>query len=303
MDEDHTLDVKTLIANCAQGDTAARQEFQQRYGPLIYTFPVRLFRLPQEEAGDFYLYTFAEGRIFNRVKTFAGKNAIHFETYLATYVLKHLFFEWRRTLKQPEIVALDDALPDTTNEPDRFVFEAYHTKLFAALFAQLDVETRLILKLLALGLVEFAEDEVLCLAQSTARSMRETLDVLDQMHVHLETKIDKTQLQWDKLHTVAFWIQTYQRRIAELERQLEMHQDHSFTETAQALRSDKAEIERKLVWRFQQQAKLRREVQKSTIRPSHKDIATLLQVPLPTASAKIHRARKALWHLLDGAHV
>ena len=81
--------------------------FQEAYGSLIYSFPVRMFRLDQSEAGEFYLYAFESGRIFRRMQSFEGRNNIQFTTYLSFYVLRDLFLEWLRTRHDMDTVSLD----------------------------------------------------------------------------------------------------------------------------------------------------------------------------------------------------
>src|SRR5262249_6511096 len=80
---------------------------------LVYTFPTRVYQMSQDDAGDFYLYVFDKDRIFKRARTFAGRNAIQFETYLSYYVLRDLFLEWRRTLDHVETVSLDAPITRT----------------------------------------------------------------------------------------------------------------------------------------------------------------------------------------------
>ena len=70
--------------------------------------------LSEEAAGDFYLYLFEQGRIFRRVQSFAGKNAIQFETYLSYYMLRDLCLEWVRTTERVDVISLD--LPVTGAE-------------------------------------------------------------------------------------------------------------------------------------------------------------------------------------------
>ena len=102
-----THDVKVLIERCVKEDPDARLEFQQQYAAVIYSFPIRIFHLSEEEAGDFYLYVFEQGRIFRRVQSFEGKNAIQFETYLSSYVLRDLCLEWMRTTERVDVVSPD----------------------------------------------------------------------------------------------------------------------------------------------------------------------------------------------------
>ena len=112
-------DLKVLIAQCVSGDLEARTKFQEVYGPLIYTFPRRIFRLPNEEAGNFYLYVFEKDRIFKRIRSFEGRNAIQFETYLSYYVLRDLFLEWVRTADQVDTVSLDLPVAELDARPTR----------------------------------------------------------------------------------------------------------------------------------------------------------------------------------------
>ncbi len=60
--------VRELISRCVAGDRDATAQFQQTYGELIYGFPLRVYRTPPEEAGDFYLFAFEDGRIFRRLR-------------------------------------------------------------------------------------------------------------------------------------------------------------------------------------------------------------------------------------------
>ena len=56
--------VKALIQQYVQGEIAARITFQEAYGPLIYSFPVRFFHLQESDAGAFYLYAFETSELF-----------------------------------------------------------------------------------------------------------------------------------------------------------------------------------------------------------------------------------------------
>src|SRR5437899_12228673 len=101
-----SYDCKALIAGCVSGNLDARTTFQEVYGPLIYTFPRRIFHLPEGEAGNFYIYVFEKDRIFKKIRSFEGRNAIQFETYLSYYVLKSLFLDWVPIVEQLDTVSL-----------------------------------------------------------------------------------------------------------------------------------------------------------------------------------------------------
>jgi hypothetical protein len=82
MSQDST-DIHAFLLACANGDHEARLHFQEEYGEDIYHFPIKIYRLPEEEAGDFYLYVFENERIFTRVRTFEGRHSIQFRTFLS----------------------------------------------------------------------------------------------------------------------------------------------------------------------------------------------------------------------------
>src|SRR5437667_349656 len=89
-----TQQARELIGRCLSGDQDASKQFQQSYGELIYGFPIRAYRTPPEDAGDFYLFAFDGGRIFRRVQTYEGRAP--FRAYLLSCVLDNLVLEWKR---------------------------------------------------------------------------------------------------------------------------------------------------------------------------------------------------------------
>src|SRR5215831_16958676 len=111
-------DILALIRACAVGDVSARRQFQDEYGEDIYYFPVKLHGLPLEKAGDFYVYAFDHDRIFTRLLTFEGRKNIQFRTFLSFFVLKSLFFDWLRTLKEIDTVSAETYETDLTGEQD-----------------------------------------------------------------------------------------------------------------------------------------------------------------------------------------
>jgi DNA-directed RNA polymerase specialized sigma24 family protein len=73
-----------------------------------------------------------------------------------------------------------------------------------------------------------------------------------------------------------------------------VHEVYPTVEPPDTVLVAKAELERKLAWRYLQQAKLRVELQTYHVRPSCKEIASLLNVSLGSICSKIARARAAL---------
>ena len=301
-------DLKNFVEACARGNSDARIAFQEEFGALIYSFPVRIYHLSPDEAGDFYVYVFENERIFKRMSTFQGRNNMQFTTYLSYYVLRDLFFEWQRSMEHVNLVSLQAPLTDAADDerartmqevlpaaaptPEHVLEDATDVRAIEAVLTQLEPEKRLVLKLLALSTVELAPEDIRAIAQLAGRSLRDTLLCLEEVGTAVATKAMKAEDKWQTFHTVAHWIQTYQHQITGLVEQLQSDRVRSDPQQVQKLTHDKAELERKLTWRYEQQARLREELHKLDLRPSYKDIANLLNLPLGTICSKIARARE-----------
>lgn len=308
-----TQDVKALIQQCARGETAARIAFQEEYGPLIYSFPVRIFHLSEGEAGAFYLYAFEKDRIFKRMQTFQGRNAIQFTTYLSFHVLHDLLLEWLRTREDPEVLSLDtptthsmmehntplgQRLASEVTTPEHVLLEAEELHEAVRLLEGLDPEKRLLLKILCLAEVDLELGEIRLIAQLSGRGISEIVQTLEEIQTALGQRADKSRQRQEKLAAVSAWIITYQQKLRQLEEELSQNVQQDSSAKIRGLQKEREEWERKLAWRYRQQEALRREATGVHIRPSYKDIARLLNWPLGTVCSKIARAREELWQAM-----
>jgi hypothetical protein len=232
-------DINSLINRCITGDIEARIIFQHNYGSLIYTFPVRIHHLPEEKAGDFYLYVFEKERIFKKISSFSSKNGIQFETYLSYYILHSLFLDWTQTLEPENTISLDMPLASgttgdgetktlqdmlSTAEPavDHILVESDALREVIKILRQLCTEQQIVLKLLAFGSIDLGPDDIRWIAQMASRTIRETLDILEEIAEGLCMKTLRIRQKQETLYTVAYWIYRYQCQAATLEEKIDV---------------------------------------------------------------------------------
>jgi hypothetical protein len=302
-------DIQAFIAQCCSGNSSAQSTFQQRYGLLIYTFPMRIFRLPEDVGGEFYVYAFENSRIFRKLRSYEGRNAIQFETYLSYYVLQDLMLDLQRTTEQVEFVSLEmslagdgvvagetksgrDVRAGALLTPDRLLDMIDESQEVDQLLEHLPEEKRLLLKLLALDITELTSEDIWLLAQIASRSIHETMTILDEISHTVTAKIMRAEQKRDTLHTTAYWMQKYQRQLRALEEEIDTNFLRGKTAELSKLTQAKQELERKLDWRRQQQARVRKELWKADTRPSYKDLARLFNVSLGTMCSKVARVRE-----------
>ncbi len=303
-----STDIHAFLLACAEGDHDACLHFQEEYGEDIYNFPIKIYRLPEEEAGDFYLYVFENERIFTRMRTFEGRNSIQFRTFLSYYVLKHLFLEWQRTRKEIETISLSTPLDTTTDGESRTLEEvlpsqdqnvereatASSTSALSAVWQSLSPEERLDLKLLSLLECELNPEDIQLLAQLSGRSIIDTLTVVAEIQAGLRRKDAKLSRLADELDSVWGWILLRQKERQQIQEKILPMKTQGNATDQLPLQQQMEEIEQALGKRYQQRARILEELRTSKMTTPYKDIARLLNLTVGTVSSQICRLRQRL---------
>lgn len=298
-------EILELIQACASGDPESRRRFQDEYGEDIYNFPVKIYRTPLEEAGDFYVYVFENDRIFSRMATFTGRNNIQFRTFLSYYVLKHLFLEWRRTQKELETVSLstplgdsseggrvlEDILPDQAQESEETV-EPEGTEA-NEIWNTLASEERLDLKLLSLIECDLTPDDTRLLAKTAGRSIQETLALVAEVQEGLKRKDERISQLRDDLDSVWGWILLRQKELQEINEKIR-RMGEVRSATGEKLLQKKQELEQALAKRYRQKERTIEEMRSYKLTTPYKDIARLLNLTVGTVCSRIFRLRERL---------
>ncbi len=298
-------EILALIQACASGDPESRRQFQDEYGEDIYNFPVKIYRTPLDEAGDFYVYVFENDRIFSRMATFGGRNNIQFRTFLSYYVLKHLFLEWRRTQKELETISLstplgdsgeggrilEDILPDQAQESEETAQpEGTETN---ELWNTLAPEERLDLKLLLLIECDLTPNETRLLAQTAGCSIQETLALVAEVQEGLKRKDERVSQLRDDLDSVWGWIVLRQKELQEINEKIR-RMGEVRSATGEKLLQKKQELEQALAKRYRQKERTIEEMRSYKLTTPYKDIARLLNLTVGTVCSRIFRLRERL---------
>ena len=178
-------EARDLIRQCLAGDLDAARIFQEKYGELIYGYPIRVYRMPAEEAGDFYVFAFDQGRIFRRVRSFEGRAP--FRAYLLGFVLDDLVLEWRRGIRTIETVSIETLgeLPGRSESPENVLDDgnqqAVDRTVLSELLAALEPSKSVVMKLLYVEDYELKTAELRYLAEVSGRPIPEVLSRVDQL--------------------------------------------------------------------------------------------------------------------------
>ncbi len=290
-------ETRDLIRRCLSGDREAAATFQERYGELIYGYPIRVYRVPPDEAGDFYVFAFDRGRIFRRVRTFEGRAP--FRAYLLGFVLDDLVLEWKRGVREIETVSLESLgeLPDPSfaegAEKEGEVSDMDMDRVaMRELLNDLSTPKAVVMKLLYVEDHEFEPTEVRYLSQVSGNAIPEVLDRIEGLRATVREREAGLKKMEDALDAVQAWIQLYERRIQRINEDLTALPPTSTA--AEKLREERAQLSRKIERRRAQRTKLLAQSQRRKTTAPYKDIASLLNTSIGNIGSQIARLRREL---------
>ena len=289
-------EARALIGRCLAGDPEAVKQFQQQHGELIYGYPIRVYRTPAEDAGDFYVFAFQNGRIFRRLRTFEGRAPLR--AYLLGFVLDDLVLEWKRGERRVETISIEGLadVPDptasaaspATNGGQR---QATQEPLDDVL-ATLSPAKAVVMKLLHVEDYELKAADVNYVSEVSGRSVPDVLAAVARLRATVrEREAGLTKVQ-DGIDAVHAWIRLYERRMERITEDLA-----SLPPSAGAagrLRAELAQLEQKLERRQQQRARLMAQAQRRKVTAPYKEIAVILNTSVGNVCSQIARVRREL---------
>lgn len=197
VDEDDQ-EIRALISKIKEGDTTALKRFFDLYSQDIYNFPIRVFNLNEDDAGDFFLFAFERLRDGRRMASFVGGSK--FRTWLYA-VLRNLVIDWLRSKREVELIPVERI----EKEEDRPSAEAILTEsesLHEILVKKLDQLTplhKIIFKLVYVYYVDLSVNEVRFLQKEYRLSLERIVDFVSQIRTELAEKEEENLRKEDSL--------------------------------------------------------------------------------------------------------
>ena len=303
-------DARAFVRACAEGDGNARRAFQDRFATDIYNYPTKIFGVPADQAADYYLYVFEGDRIFTRLSSFEGRNAIQLRTFLAYYVLRGLFLDWQRGRRELDTVSLDSSTAGDGELPlsDRLAGQEPEVDALpsddglAALWAGLAPEERLDLKLLSLLEHDLDAADVRLLARTARRSLDETRALVDEVQGELCRKDVRVAELRAELDSTWGWLVLRRRELQETDEKLRLLGD-ARTTAAERLLARRRALEEAIARRTRQHERILEEIRSFKVTTPYKDIARLKGSTVGTVCSRIFRLRERLearWRATEG---
>lgn len=202
-------DTVELVQRCGKGDPEAIKLFFEIYSSDIYNFPLKVFHLSEDDAGDFYIYAFERLKTGKRLQSFEGKSS--FKTWFYA-VLRNLLIDWKRTKREvvtqsatkqnkdgEEYTGIEDE-PDTLAEQKKEAVVL--TSAFYQVLKEIKLESRVIFKLSFIYYLQLDEDEIQYILTKTGISLDSLKEWIIQTRDELSNKEESIQKMEDKITSI-----------------------------------------------------------------------------------------------------
>lgn len=274
-----------LIRKCGEGDRIALNEFFESFSNNIYLFPIRVFHLSEDDAGDFFIYAFERLKDGKKLKTFNKKSS--FKTWFYT-VLRNLLIDWQKTRhfihttsanrinKEGEEYYTIEMEPDPSS-PEKKSEEKEIVQNFYRALSGLKIEQRVLFKLAYLYYLNFDSDEVKYLSISSGKDPLYLKNRIFEIREKLAEKNKEAIQDEDKL--------TYlHTQIRDIEFQL--------STLNEGVETDKIEKMKDILSKKKQQRKnllVKRTHTPLILRTSFRDLSEILEMKELTISVSLSR--------------
>jgi RNA polymerase sigma factor (sigma-70 family) len=211
--------INEIVTSCGKGDTESLTYFFEKYSVEIYNFPIRIFHLTEDEAGDYFIYTFERLKDGKKFSQFNQKSS--FKTWFFA-VLRNMLIDWKKgqkevkTTKSYKLNKDGEEYFSIESETDEYFEKIYSqteiSQNFNTILSMLKVESRVLFKLAYIYYLNLNGDEieyllrVSNLTQDELRkkifSIREYLVDRDSEFIEEESKLTYIFTQIQELESI-----------------------------------------------------------------------------------------------------
>ena len=146
--------INEIVTSCGKGDAESLNYFFEKYSVEIFNFPIRIFHMTEDEAGDYFIYTFERLKDGRKFSQFNQKSS--FKTWFFA-VLRNMLIDWKKGQKEVKTTKSYKVNKDgqeyfsIESESDEY-FEKIHTQTeitqdFNTVVSSLKIESRVLFKL------------------------------------------------------------------------------------------------------------------------------------------------------------
>lgn len=293
--------INQLVADCAEGDESALKHFFEIFSEDIYNFPLKVFHLTEDDAGDFFIFAFERLRSGKRFQSFKGKSS--FKTWLYT-VLRNLLLDWKRNKHEVKIVNIrkfdtnGKEYSGIEDEPDlrpakQEKADALSDFFYSALKG-IRIENRVLFKIAYIYYLNLEEDEIQYILEKTGLSHSDLLKKIIEIREFLSDKEIESVKNEEKITA----IYTHILDLKELKNKEDYHR---FEDNL----PNKDKVEVAIQKKYEQRRKLLEKKHKGLFltRTPFKLITKLLQIPEGGISITLQRVVEKIQKNLDEAEI
>jgi RNA polymerase sigma factor (sigma-70 family) len=293
--------INQLVTDCAEGDEAALKRFFEIFSEDIYNFPLKVFHLTEDDAGDFFIFAFERLRSGKRFQSFKGKSS--FKTWLYT-VLRNLILDWKRNKHEVKIVNIrkfdtnGKEYSGIEDEPDLRPAEQEKADALSDFFYTalqgIRIENRVLFKIAYIYYLNLEEDEIQYILEKTGLSRSDLLKKIIEIREFLSDKEIESVKNEEKITA----IYTHILDLKELKNKEDYHR---FEDNL----PNKDKVEVAIQKKYEQRRKLLEKKHKGLFltRTPFKLITKLLQIPEGGISITLQRVVEKIQKNLDEAEI
>ncbi|MBE7410530.1 MAG: sigma-70 family RNA polymerase sigma factor [Leptospiraceae bacterium] len=281
-----------LIQSCAEGNSESLKFFFEEYSEDIYNFPIKVFRLSEDEAGDFFLYAYERLKEGKKFQSFKGKSS--FKTWFYS-VLRNMLIDWKRSKRELKVHSINRINSEgeeyslIENEPDNKFLEkenAYFvTDEFYKALSQIKIENRVIFKLSFIYYLYLEDDEIDYILNKTRKTKESLSQEILKIREILSDKEKENILSEEKITSLYTSIQRL-KEIQNKEGKINFQDNLEY----------KDKIESAISKKYEQIQKLLTKKQKGNLiaRTPHKLVSEILEISEGNVSVALIRVIEIL---------